>query len=113
MIKVLLPIKIVSVANLREHWSKRASRAKLHRSTAFIMLRAWGAPPAPPLTVTMTRIGFNSLDKDDNLPAAIKAAKDGIADWLGLDDADPRITWKYEQQKGKRTEYGLIVEVSQ
>lgn len=108
MIRVELPIKIVSVANLREHWSTRAARAKLHRGTASTMLHAWG-PPVLPVTVTMTRVGARTLDTD-NLSSGCKAARDGIADWLGVDDADPRVTWIYAQTKGKR--YGLILEIS-
>lgn len=109
MIRVILPIKVVSVANLREHFMARAKRSKLHRETAHLMLRRL-APPAPPVTVTMTRIGSRTLDTD-NLSSGCKAARDGIADWLGVDDADPRVTWVYAQTKGKR--YGLIVEVTQ
>lgn len=112
MIRILLPIRIVSVANLREHWSKRAARAKLHRSTASTMLRAWGKPPALPVTVTMTRIGMRTLDTD-NLSGGCKAARDGIADWLGVDDADPGVTWVYAQAPGAAKEYGLLVEVTQ
>lgn len=111
MIRVILPIKTVSVMNTREHHQARARRAKLHRQTAFVMLKAEGPPPAPPLTVTMTRIGFGALD-DDNLASAFKAARDGVADWLGLDDAHSGITWVRAQQKAKRGDYGLIVEVS-
>lgn len=111
MIRILLPIRIVSVANLREHFMARAKRSKLHRSTAFTMLRAWGRPPALPVTVTMTRIGGRKLDSDDNLRMGIKAAKDGVADWLGVDDANPGVTWLYAQTPGKPKEYGLLVEV--
>ena len=78
MIKVLLPIKVVSVANLREHWSKRAARAKIHRSTAKTMLTQWGLHPELPVTVTLTRIGVKTLD-GDNLQGACKAARDGVA----------------------------------
>lgn len=99
------------MANLREHWSARAKRAKIHRSTAKTMLTQWGLHPELPVTVTMTRIGFNALD-GDNLQSACKAARDGIADWLGLDDADPQVTWVYAQQCGKRGEYGMLVEVT-
>lgn len=111
MIRVLLPIKVVSVANLREHWSTRAKRAKIHRSTAKMMLTQWGLHPELPVTVTLTRIGVKTLD-GDNLQGACKAARDGVADWLGLDDADPRVTWVYAQQRGKAGDYGMLVEVA-
>jgi hypothetical protein len=109
MIEVLLPIKTVSVMNAREHFQARARRAKLHRQTAWAMLKPY-AVPALPVTVTMIRVGFGTLD-GDNLQSAGKAARDGVADWLGVDDGDPRITWNYQQQKAKRGEYGLIVRV--
>lgn len=111
MIRVLLPIKVVSVANLREHWSKRAERAKTQRGTAHTVLRATGKPPALPVTVTMTRIGARTLDTD-NLAGGCKAARDGIADWLGVDDANSGVTWLYAQTPGKPKEYGLLVEVT-
>jgi hypothetical protein len=110
-VKVFLPIKTISVMNAREHHFVRARRSKLHRETAFVLMKNTGTPPELPLTVTMTRIGFGTLD-DDNLASAFKAARDGVADWLGVDDGDPRITWIRQQQKGKRGEYGLWVEVA-
>ncbi|MES2415115.1 MAG: hypothetical protein V4614_15015 [Pseudomonadota bacterium] len=112
MTPVLLPIKTVSVLNTREHHQQRARRAALHRRTAFMMMKSWGTPPALPMTITMTRISVGTLD-DDNLASAFKAARDGVADWLGVDDGDTRITWVRKQKKGKRLEYGVIVEVGQ
>lgn len=111
MIRVVLPIKTVSVMNAREHHHARARRAKLHRSTAFLMLKAWGRPPALPVTVTMTRMGAGTLDTD-NLAGACKAVRDGVADWLGVDDGNPGITWDCAQQKTPRNQYGLVVEVT-
>ena len=111
MIKVLLPIHTVSVMNAREHWSKRAKRAKIHRTTARAMLAQWAGRPELPITVSMTRISAGTLD-GDNLQSALKATRDGIADWLRLDDADPRVTWAYDQQRGKEKEYGVIVRVA-
>lgn len=109
MIVATLPIKTISVMNAREHWSSRSKRAALHRATAKSVMSRFGLP-ALPVTVTMTRISTGTLD-GDNLQSGLKAARDGIADWLGIDDADPRIKWVYAQQKGKRGDYGLIVEV--
>ena len=34
----------------------------------------------------------------------------GIADALGIDDRDPRVSWRYSQKRGKPKEY--LVEVS-
>ena len=93
-IEVELPIHIVSVANKREHWGARARRAQTHRRSALLVPKlAWRFP----VEITLTRLGGRQMD-DDNLVAAFKALRDGIAARLGLDDADPRLRWRYEQE---------------
>lgn len=99
VIHVTLPLKIVSVANLREHWSTKANRAKLQRRTTAALLKAH-RPPLLPLTVVLTRVAARQLDTD-NLAAAFKSCRDGVADWLGVNDNDQRVTWEYGQRKGK------------
>lgn len=96
-----IPVRTVSEANSHEHWRVRARRAKEQRGLALLVCRGLGAPPAPPLTITLTRVGPRSLDSD-NLAGSQKHVRDGIADWLGLakHDSDPRLTWLYEQRKG-------------
>lgn len=107
MITAELPVKTVSIANVREHWSKRAKRAKLHRETARLVLRQHHRPIGD-VTVRMVRVGARRMDSD-NLAGALKACQDGIADWLGRDDADPSITWIREQQIGRPM---VIVEIT-
>ena len=108
---VTVPIRIESTQNLREHWAARAKRTREHRQAAWYSLRAAKAPHAMPCTVTLTRIAPRALD-GDNLQAGVKGARDGVADWLQADDADPRITWLYAQAKGKPKEYALQVEIA-
>ena len=93
---------VPSVANLREHWSAKAKRAKRHRRRAWLELRALGhgCEFVGPLVVTLTRISPRALD-GDNLQSAFKASRDGVADWLGTDDADSRVTWAYAQERAK------------
>ncbi|MDB5297798.1 MAG: Bcep22 hypothetical protein [Phycisphaerales bacterium] len=50
-----------------------------------------------PCVVTLTRIGPRELD-GDNLQGAFKAVRDMVALELGVDDADPRVTWEYAQE---------------
>ena len=104
-------MRIESVANKREHWSKRARRAKQQRELAAWSLRATGkdAPPAP-LTIKLTRIAPKQLDSD-NLSSGFKACRDGIADWLGIDDGDKGLTWAYAQERGKPKTYLVRVEI--
>lgn len=102
MITVTLPLRIVSTLNLREHWTKRHRRNQAHRKAALAVPKA-----ELPCTVKLTRIGLKILD-GDNLQGGLKALRDGIADRLGVDDADPRVTWEYAQERG---EYAVRVEI--
>jgi hypothetical protein len=36
----------------------------------------------------------------DNSIGSLKAVRDGVADALGIDDGDPRLTWEYRQETG-------------
>ncbi len=111
MICVLLPIQIISEANTREHWRPKAARAKAHRTTAEWTLRKHPRPRTDgPITITITRIAPRELD-GDNLQSGGKATRDGVADWLGVDDGDKRLTWVYQQRKGGVKEYGAEISV--
>lgn len=107
--EIEIPIHTVSVLNTREHNHAKARRAKKHRASAHWAMKA--APkPALPVTVVLTRVAPRELD-GDNLQAALKACRDGVADWLGVDDRDPRVTWSYGQRTGKPKTYTVAVEV--
>lgn len=105
MIIVIDRLKLPSVANLREHWGKRAKRAKAHRTLAYLSVPSGIALPA---VVRLVRIGPKPLD-DDNLAGACKNIRDGIADRLGVEDNDPRVSWQYGQERGKPA---LRIEIS-
>jgi hypothetical protein len=112
-----IPGSYPSVANLREHWAKRAQRAREHRTAARLLTQtgvgltlsadvlAFGG------TVTLTRCAPRKLDSD-NLASALKACRDGIASALGVDDGDPRIEWRYAQAKCKSGEQRVSVVVA-
>lgn len=100
MAEYRLPIRLVSEMNMRDHWGRRNRRAKGHKKAALII-----GKHALPCTVTITRVGPRMMD-DDNLVMSAKFLRDGIAARLGVDDADPRVTWRYAQQIG---EYAAIV----
>lgn len=106
MIRVKVPVKIVSVANLREPWQAKHRRSKEHREAArwaFVGIK----PPLLPLVITITRVGGRKLD-DDNLISGCKALRDGIADWLFIDDGSDKLTWRYEQRKEPNAAYAEI-----
>jgi hypothetical protein len=119
IICVKVPVKIESLANKREHWTATAKRKKAQRECALLALtvanrgRTFDAPmhqEALPMTITLTRIGPRQLD-DDNLAGGFKHVRDGVADWLGIDDGDKRLTWKYEQRKGAPKEYAAEIRI--
>ena len=86
----------------------KAKLAKAHRNAARMALQSV-APEAPdlPLTITLVRCGPRTLDTD-NLASSLKAVRDGVADWLGVDDGSVHIDWVYSQHRG---EYAVLVEV--
>jgi hypothetical protein len=61
-----------------------------------------------PCTITITRLGPRKLD-DDNLASSAKHVRDGIADKLGVDDGDDRLTWRYSQEKSST--YGVRIKI--
>ena len=107
---VLVPVRIESEANRREHWRRVAARKSEHRSQARMAL-AWSLTKVyPPCVITLTRIAPRDLD-DDNLASGFKAFRDGVADWLGIDDGDKRLTWRYAQRRGEPKQYAAEVKI--
>jgi hypothetical protein len=112
-------MRLVNALNAREHYMVRARRTKQQRNTIWLMLRsAYGSAdavnPKMPLRVTITRIAPRALDRGDNLEASCKAVRDGVADWLGIDDRDPRVSWVCEQVKGGLPrEYAVRVDIDE
>jgi hypothetical protein len=111
MIRVELPLHIVSESNQRESWQRVAARKKLHRQTARVLMQRHLRPiPERPATITLTRIAPGTLD-DDNLVGGFKFVRDGVADWLGIDDGSPMLKWRYAQRKGPARHYSAEVVV--
>jgi len=110
MIELTIPIKTISEANGREHWSSKARRAKAQREAARWTL-ATAKKPELPATVTLVRLAPGKLD-DDNLAGAFKAIRDGVADAIGVDDGDPRYTWRYAQEKAKTYSVRIKIETN-
>lgn len=104
-----IPLKTISEANARDHWSKKAKRVRHHRSTAHLLTKRVARATALPVVVTLTRVSPSSGLDDDNLRSALKAVRDGIADAYGVDDRDPGIAWRYAQRRG--TAYAVQVEI--
>ena len=86
------------------NWWEHSKRAKHQRGTVLVVLGASvgrRAIPSGPLDVTLARIAPSAGLDDDNLRPALKAVRDGVADFLGLSsDRDPRVAWHYLQERG-------------
>ena len=112
---LFVPLRVASATNLREHWSQRHRRIRHERAVVAMVLRTtWGSirPLSSPLTVTLTRIAPRQLD-GDNLQAALKGPRDQIAAWLGCDDNDARLTWRYAQERRGVREYGVLITLTE
>lgn len=113
MIEVRMNMKIVSVANMRLHWAIKAKLAKDQRTRTRMSLAAVAQSSGAeilPVTVVLTRVAPRRLD-GDNLQSGFKAVRDGVADWLGVDDGNGLIDWQYAQRSGRPGEYAVEVEV--
>ena len=110
LLVVELPLTVVSVANLREHWSVKAKRTRSHREAFGLLTRA-KIIPSLPVVVTLTRIAPRELD-DDNLQSAFKAIRDGVADRMGVKDNDKRVRWLYGQERGRAKQYSARVTIT-
>lgn len=112
LVIVIPGLKLVSEANAHEHWRVRAKRAKSQRATAAMLLRSLvGQPPALPLDITITRTSAGCLDSD-NLQGSAKHVRDGIADWIGVDDGNPGYTWRVEQSRGARGAVAVTIRIA-
>jgi hypothetical protein len=89
--------KVSSELNLSAwSWRGRRARSKDQRQKTRAALAPY-QPPALPVDVLVERTGWNALDEHDNLRLAAKSVIDAIAEYLGADDRDQRITWNYSQ----------------
>ena len=99
-----LPMKLESEMNDRCHWAKRYKRFQTQKRLVMLGLQSkLSKKPRLPLIVELTRIGTRGRALDtDNLQSSAKAVRDAIATFLGVDDSDPRIEWRYAQGRGPR-----------
>jgi hypothetical protein len=106
---LLIPIRTERGGNNREHHMARSRRVKAERFAVGMFLKSHEAKqgkPGLPCAVLLTRYGPNTrpLD-DDNLAGALKAVRDEVASWLGVDDGGDLITWVYSQERS--TQWGV------
>lgn len=100
---------LVAEVNARENHFKTARRAASQKRTTVLCAKAFLGAVAFPVDVTIVRIGPRPLDSD-NLAGSAKHVRDGIAEWLGVDDGvserDGRVRWLCEQQRSVKGDGG-------
>ncbi len=123
-----IPIRTVSEANTKEHWTKSSKR---HQMQQFFIRRQFLVDERKvmvPCTIRLVRLGGRFLDKDDNLPMAFKWIRDEISECIfpeqrvqyvdgngklrslkGRLDDSPLIKWEYDQEKANRM--GIRIEI--
>ncbi len=98
MTPIVIPLRTVSTLNAREHWRARARRVKAERASTWAVLIGH-RKPATPCVVRLTRVAPSRGLDDDNLAGALKAVRDQIAHWIGVDDARSDIVrYEYAQR---------------
>lgn len=103
-----LEIKITSEANTRGHWSGGAARSADQRRAGFRALLG-ARPVVAPVIVLLTRMAPRQLDSD-NLARGFKAVRDGVADWLEIDDGDEEwVVFLAQQRQAHR--HSVMVEI--
>lgn len=107
-----LPLRLENPLNgSHDHWAARARKRATIRQVTTLAVRARARDVTLPVVVTLTRIANSAgLDPHDGLPASLKPVCDAVTDALGLkDDRDPRLTWRFEQRRGKS--YGCEIRI--
>ena len=113
---ILVPLRTTTGLNAREHPMARAKRVKSERDAVSRALRkALGAPRhrcsgvvTLPCVVVLTRVGPRAdLADSDGTSGGLKAVRDAVAAYLGVDDGSDWLRWEYAQERG---EWGVRVE---
>lgn len=109
-----IPVKILSTANMNEHWAaKRRRNAKICEAVvACISAKMFPQERKPPARITFTRLSQKHRILDhDNCVAALKPVRDSIARLFGCDDKEGKgLTFEYAPQE-VADGYGLRVTI--
>lgn len=110
-IALRLPLRTAS-GNPREHHFERSKRVRAERFAVGLFLNRL-RPIELPCAVLLTRMGPNTKPLDeDGLQHSLKAIRDEVARWLGVDDgAGERrglVTWVYAQVRAEA--WGVQIE---
>lgn len=104
-----IPLRTGRGLNDREHHFKRYTRQRKEQFAVGMFLNRC-TRPGTPCTVFLTRIAPSEGLDDDNLVGALKAVRDAVADWIGVDDGKHDVVYRYAQERGP---WGIRIEWSE
>lgn len=108
--KIEMPIKVISEANQREHWTARNKRKHSQQCDFASYWRASKPNVSLPCKIIWTRYASRLLDAD-NLAGSFKFCQDQFAREIGVDDGSELLEFEYRQEKLSKREYYISVEV--
>lgn len=109
---LIVPMRTLRGLNNSEGHYARARRVKREKAEVGWELQRYAGKykrPPIPCSVLMTRLGPSPGLDDDNLVGALKATRDAIADWLGVNDRD-RMTVRYLYSQRWAPKWGVLIE---
>ncbi len=96
------PLQLGRGGNDRKHWRAADRQKKAEKEAVAWMFRGAMRPPVFPCVVTITRIAPSAGLDDDNLSGACKYIRDGVAEWIGVDDKKTdKVRYQYAQERGQ------------
>jgi hypothetical protein len=95
--------------NTRGHWAAKARKIAAQRAAVADAIGLCDRP-ALPCVVTITRRSLGRALDDDNAVSSAKATRDAVAEWLGVDDRDPRVTGVVAQERAPRDVFAVASE---
>jgi len=115
----VIPLKIESESNKREHWSKSHNRHKRQKEIVKYLLKGISLYlfQEKELRIKLTRISPRMLDQHDNLRTGFKYIVDQIADLIfpgkkaGRADDAKNLEWDYAQERGEPKFNGFRIEI--
>lgn len=116
LLSIELPIHTVVEKNSREHHIVRHKKHGDQRPKTEMAVRAHfnarGIKPVIPCHVHLVRIAPHPLDEGDGLPCSLARVRDGIADFLKVNDRHAHLVrYTYDQEK-RGSQHGVRIEIS-
>lgn len=110
--RLFVEIRLGRGQNDRENHFARAKRIKREKFAVGWSLKQL-RKPAIPCVCRLTRHAPGRGLDSDNLQGSLKATRDAVADWLGIDDARlDLVDYEYDQRKHSKT-WGVDIEFSE